>query len=177
VLIGGFAVVAHGGVGTTKDIDLLIDADPANVARVRQALQILEDRAVDDVADEDVARYPVVRVAERLTMRYPDGAFGGASEELGFSVPMPPAAPPNLTVSVGGRTLTLSWTPPAGGAAVEYIAEAGSASGLTDLYNGSIGTTPGITAAVAPATYHIRIRARNAGGVSPPSNEAMVVVP
>lgn len=68
VLIGGFAVVAHGGVRTTKDIDLLIDADPANVARVRQALQILEDRAVDDVADEDVARYSVVRVADEIVV-------------------------------------------------------------------------------------------------------------
>ncbi len=62
--IGGFAVIAHGGARTTKDIDLLIDADPANVARVRQALQILEDKAVNDVTDEDVARYSVVRVAE-----------------------------------------------------------------------------------------------------------------
>ena len=48
VLIGGFAVLAHGGARTTKDID----AGPANVARVREALQILEDKAVNDVADE-----------------------------------------------------------------------------------------------------------------------------
>ena len=46
VLIGGFAVIAHGGARTTKDIDLLIDASPANVARVREALQILADKAV-----------------------------------------------------------------------------------------------------------------------------------
>ena len=32
VLIGGFAVIAHGGVRTTKDIDLLIDPRPENVA-------------------------------------------------------------------------------------------------------------------------------------------------
>ena len=31
VLIGGFAVIAHGGVRTTKDIDLLIDPSPQNV--------------------------------------------------------------------------------------------------------------------------------------------------
>ena len=31
VLIGGFAVIAHGGTRTTRDIDLLIDADPENV--------------------------------------------------------------------------------------------------------------------------------------------------
>jgi hypothetical protein len=68
VLIGGFAVIAHGGARTTKDIDLLIDADPANVARVRLALQILEDKAVNDVADEDVARYSVVRIADEIVV-------------------------------------------------------------------------------------------------------------
>ena len=68
VLIGGFAVIAHGGARTTKDIDLLIDAGPANVARVREALQILEDKAVNDVADDDVARYSVVRVADEIVV-------------------------------------------------------------------------------------------------------------
>jgi len=42
LLIGGFAVIAHGGARTTKDIDLLVDAAPENVALVKQALQILE---------------------------------------------------------------------------------------------------------------------------------------
>jgi predicted nucleotidyltransferase len=68
VLIGGFAVIAHGGARTTKDIDLLIDADPANVARVREALQILEDKAVNEVADGDVSRYSVVRVADEIVV-------------------------------------------------------------------------------------------------------------
>jgi len=68
VLIGGFAVIAHGGARTTKDIDLLIDPAPDNVARVRDALQILEDKAVNDVADDDVARYSVVRVADEVVI-------------------------------------------------------------------------------------------------------------
>lgn len=68
ILIGGFAVIAHGGVRTTKDIDLLVDASPENVTRVKQALRILEDRAVDEVADTDVARYTVVRVADEIVV-------------------------------------------------------------------------------------------------------------
>jgi predicted nucleotidyltransferase len=68
ILIGGFAVIAHGGVRTTKDIDLLIDSSAENVARVKQALRILEDRAVDQVADTDVARYTVVRVADEVVI-------------------------------------------------------------------------------------------------------------
>jgi hypothetical protein len=68
VLIGGFAVIAHGGARTTKDIDLLIDAGPDNVGRVRDALQILEDKAVNEVADDDVGRYTVVRVADEIVI-------------------------------------------------------------------------------------------------------------
>lgn len=68
VLIGGFAVIAHGGARTTKDIDLLIDASAENVSRVREALQILEDKAVNEVADDDVARYSVVRVADEIVI-------------------------------------------------------------------------------------------------------------
>jgi predicted nucleotidyltransferase len=68
ILIGGFAVIAHGGARTTKDIDLLVYAAADNVARIRQALQILEDHAVDHVADTDVARYTVVRVADEIVV-------------------------------------------------------------------------------------------------------------
>ena len=68
ILIGGFAVIAHGGARTTKDIDLLVDASPENVARVKRALRILEDHAIDEVADTDVARYTVVRVADEVVV-------------------------------------------------------------------------------------------------------------
>ena len=76
LLIGGFAVIARGGVRTTKDIDLLIDPSPENVARVKQALRILEDHAVDDVADDDVARYAVVRVADEVVVDLMASACG-----------------------------------------------------------------------------------------------------
>ncbi len=66
LLIGGFAVIAHGGLRTTKDIDFLIDPSPENVARVKQGLRVLEDKAADDVADDDVARYTVVRIADEV---------------------------------------------------------------------------------------------------------------
>jgi len=68
LLIGGFAVIARGGLRTTKDIDLLIDASPENVARVKHGLRVLEDKAADDVADDDVARYTVVRVADEVVV-------------------------------------------------------------------------------------------------------------
>src|SRR5215471_9170647 len=68
ILIGGFAVIARGGTRTTKDIDLLIDPAPENVARVKQALRVLEDHAADEVADGDVGQYSVVRVADEIVV-------------------------------------------------------------------------------------------------------------
>ena len=66
VLIGGFALIAHGGLRTTKDVDLLIDDAPENVARVRAALCVLPDRAAREVADDDVRNYTVVRIADEV---------------------------------------------------------------------------------------------------------------
>jgi hypothetical protein len=68
LLIGGFAVIAHGGARTTKDIDLLVDAAPDNIARVKGALSILEDNAAAEVADDDVGRYAVVRIADEIVI-------------------------------------------------------------------------------------------------------------
>jgi hypothetical protein len=104
VLIGGFAVIAHGGARTTKDIDLLIDAAPENVARVREALQILEDNAVSEVADDDLARYTVVRVADEIVVDlmaracgvdYADASRDAVTITFG-GVPVPVASPPTL---------------------------------------------------------------------------------
>lgn len=44
VIIGGFAVVLHGGRITTMDSDFAIAADPDNVARVVNALASLQPR-------------------------------------------------------------------------------------------------------------------------------------
>jgi hypothetical protein len=43
--IGGFVVIAHGGLRTAKDIDLLIDAESEGVACVRNALHLIKDKA------------------------------------------------------------------------------------------------------------------------------------
>ena len=104
VLIGGFAVIAHGGARTTKDVDLLIDPSPENVAKTRNALQILEDNAVSQVADGDVARYSVVRVADEIVVDLMAAACGVDYAEASRDavtmvfggVEMPVASPPTL---------------------------------------------------------------------------------
>ncbi len=104
LLIGGFAVIARGGARTTKDIDLLIDASRENVSRVKHALRVLEDHAADEVADDDVARYTVVRVADEVVVDlmakacgidYAAAAQDAESLEIG-GVQIPVASIPTL---------------------------------------------------------------------------------
>lgn len=66
ILIGGFAVIAHGGGRTTKDIDFLVDSSPENVARLKAALRSLPDNAADEIAEDDIETYKVVRVADEI---------------------------------------------------------------------------------------------------------------
>jgi hypothetical protein len=68
LLIGGFAVIAHGGGRFTKDIDLLVDDAPDNVVRVKRALSVLADNAAAEVADDDIRRHVVVRVADEVVV-------------------------------------------------------------------------------------------------------------
>lgn len=68
VLIGGFAVIAHGAGRFTRDIDLLVDDAPENIARVKRALAVLADNAAADVADSDVRDFTVVRVVDEVVV-------------------------------------------------------------------------------------------------------------
>ena len=104
LLIGGFAVIAHGAGRFTKDIDLLIDDAPDNVARVRQALSVLADNAAAEVADLDVRTHTVVRVVDEVIIDLMGRACGIAYSEAiadaeareidGVSVPL--ASPATL---------------------------------------------------------------------------------
>jgi predicted nucleotidyltransferase len=68
LLIGGFAVIIHGGVRTTRDIDLLVDDSPENLVLLKKALSVLEDNAVAAVEEEDLRKYAVVRVADEVVV-------------------------------------------------------------------------------------------------------------
>ena len=76
VLIGGLAVIVHGGTRFTKDVDLLVDDAPDNIARVKLALAVLADNAVADVADHDVRDHVVVRVADEIVVDLTGKACG-----------------------------------------------------------------------------------------------------
>jgi hypothetical protein len=76
VLIGGFAVILHGFVRATKDIDLLIDASIENVQRLKRAMAILPDNAIALIADDEVEKYQVVRIADEIVVDLLKAACG-----------------------------------------------------------------------------------------------------
>jgi hypothetical protein len=88
-----------------------------------------------------------------------------------------PTAPGNLAGSASGSTVRLDWNP-SGGNPTSYIVEAGSAPGLINLANSDTGSTaPSLTATgVGRGSYYVRVKGKNACGVSAASNEIVVTV-
>jgi len=97
MVVGGFAINRLGFVRATEDIDLLIARDLANQTLVKRALEILTDRAIRELADEDLAQWVVVRVNDNITidlmteacgLRYEDAVGGIETEEIeGVRIP------------------------------------------------------------------------------------------
>ena len=105
LLIGGFAVVAHGAGRFTKDIDLLVDDSPENVARLKQGLRILADNAAAEISDSDVREFVVVRVADEVIVDLMGRACGIAYadavtevEQLDLGGVQVPVASPRLLI-------------------------------------------------------------------------------
>jgi len=97
-----------------------------------------------------------------------------------------PGAPSNFIAHTLGYAnryqVDLDWSPPGGdprNAPTTYLLEGGPTPGsaqygVVDL----VRTSPSYTAYDVPAgTYYLRVRARNACGTSPPSNEVLPVFP
>jgi len=96
---------------------------------------------------------------------------------VGTTTVEPPGAPRNLTASVAGSIVTLTWDlPSSGGAPTAYQIDVGSGPGLTNLAVLPTGPERSLTASAPNGTYYVRVRARNAAGLSAPSNEIVVTV-
>lgn len=76
VLIGGFAVILHGFVRATKDIDFLIDASLENILRLKRAMAILPDNAIALMENDEVEKYQVVRIADEIVVDLLKNACG-----------------------------------------------------------------------------------------------------
>ena len=125
---------------------------------------------------DDAGRVVFTSTASNLV----DGDTNGTADvflTVGGTDARAPTEPRGLTarVTVAGAaaTVNLSWLPPsAGNPPASYTVEAGSAPGLADLANFSNGAATSLRATVAAGfSAFVRVRAVNAAGVSPPSNE------
>jgi hypothetical protein len=86
----------------------------------------------------------------------------------------PLGTPSPFVISVSGRFVVLNWAGVAG--ATDYLIEVGSAPGASDLLVAPLGNITSVSTWADPRLYYARIRARNACGVSPPSNEISVTI-
>jgi predicted nucleotidyltransferase len=64
LLIGGYALAAHGYQRATTDIDLLVPSNAAAGQRVKDALMLLPDQAARDIAPEWFEEGENIRVAD-----------------------------------------------------------------------------------------------------------------
>lgn len=82
IVIGGVAINRLGFIRATDDVDLLIARDLANQRLVRKALEILPDKAVRELGeDEDIAAWVVVRVNDQITVDLMTEATGIGYDE------------------------------------------------------------------------------------------------
>ncbi len=81
VVVGGFAIRAAGYVRNTMDVDLVVDPEEENEARVFDALRSLPDQAVNDLAPGDIRKYTVIRIADEIVVDLMASAGGIGYEE------------------------------------------------------------------------------------------------
>jgi hypothetical protein len=131
-----------------------------------------------DIANGSVPSAAVTAVAFVSSVALVPSDTNGVADIYVFGDPSPPGPPSNLTTSLNGSSLTLSWTAPQLGPATSYVVQAGSSSGLSNLANFNTGNTATTYSAsgVAPGTYFIRVRGANTAGTGPASNETTLFV-
>ncbi|MCC7178198.1 MAG: hypothetical protein IT177_07395 [Acidobacteria bacterium] len=107
-----------------------------------------------------------------------DGADGPMRLRFhALGTPISPRAPRNLVALHAGNDVYLSWTAPVIGGVESYVVRAGSASGYSNLVDYDTGSTATELWATAPdRVYYVRVHARRADGVSPPSNEVAFAI-
>jgi hypothetical protein len=88
-----------------------------------------------------------------------------------------PSAPRSFFVLRSGTVLKASWDPPATGKPTGYLVEVGTYSGGSNVTKVSLGNVTSVSGTLPRGTYYLRVRARTACGLGPPSNQVRIVVP
>ncbi len=64
IVVGGCAVILHGYFRTTHDIDLIVDASPESIRKIKEAFyEVFGSKDAFEIRDDDVLQYTVVRFA------------------------------------------------------------------------------------------------------------------
>jgi hypothetical protein len=116
-----------------------------------------------------------LRVLARRDITAPFGFNSDSCGGLRLNLATAPGPPRNLTGTVAGGAVTLTWTNV--GDASNFVLDAGIAPGRTDVTFGIGAASPVTFANAPPGAYYLRVRGTNAFGVSRPSNEVAVTVP
>jgi len=88
----------------------------------------------------------------------------------------PPGAPSGLSATVVGFFVSLSFAPAGGCPTLNYVLQAGSAPGLSNITSVNLGAATSLATLAPPGTYFVRVVAQNGNGNSSPSNEIVVTV-
>src|ERR1017187_4435814 len=86
VVIGGWAIIQHGYGRTTSDIDLLVDASPANFERLKAAMLRLPDGAIKEVQPGELDQFVVIRVGDEYVIDLMKAACGIEYAEASQSI-------------------------------------------------------------------------------------------
>ena len=107
------------------------------------------------------------------------GGSSAASNEVALTVagPAAPSAPTLNAPTVSGSSVSLSWSPGAGGGAPTSYQLTATTSGGVVLATVPLSGASVSFAGVPSGTYLLRLVAVNGVGASPPSNQVTLVVP
>ena len=104
------------------------------------------------------------------------GQLGPPSNEASINLNGRPGVPTSFVATAAGSLVTLSWSPPAGNVATQYLIFVGTYPGAADLVNGaSVGNVRSVSGNVPPGRYYARVQAVNQQGAGPMSPEISFV--
>ena len=107
LLIGGYALFAHGYHRSTTDIDVLVPATKQSGARLKEALMVLPDQAARDIDPAWFEEGEYIRVADAFVVDIMLNACGETYETLKqYAETIDMDGLPIRTVSLEGLLLT-----------------------------------------------------------------------
>jgi hypothetical protein len=156
--VSGYKLEAGSAAGLSNLANLPVGPTPAfSATGVANGIYYVRVRAIDLTGESQPSNEVVVTV----------GTAGCTA---------PPNAPLNLTATVTGATVTLSWLSGGGCAASNFSVRAGTAPGSSNAAIANVGAVLSLTATGPNGTYYVRVVAQNTFGTSAPSNEVIVQI-